>query len=509
MEGAVGATGRSPVLMYSIMAKSIFKKGHKGSIVVVEIGNDWLKILEYNPAHKGGTVTKASLVKLVQIKEPVTEALSKAFRNLKLSKQEVIICIPRHLVTIRILEFPSTDPKEIGDMVALQVGKQTPYSREEIIFSYRPILVEREGYTKVMLVIARRSIVSARVDVLQKAGIEVGKVAVSSEGVYNWFNIAYSSEMNESDDGTILLDIDSNYSDFIIIHKGQFAYTRNILIGMNHLMEADGKWKDKFAEEVSHSIELFHNEERDVKIGNLFISGAARNIVEFDRFLGTYLNMSVELTIPFNNIKVHNEVRIFKDEKYVFVSPSPLLGMTIKPSDLQLDLTSSELRIQKEMEMKRRQVTLMGILTAAVIMVGSLVLLIAMYTKNSYLSEIKNNIAKIAKEAGYVERMRKHIDLVANRLDADKRSINVLDEVHKLTPREIHYTSVNIEERKRTVLQGRAIAMSNVFSFVTTLENSSFFENVATTYTTTKKEQGKEYTKFEIICMHEDEQEFE
>jgi hypothetical protein len=45
--------------------------------------------------------------------------------------------------------------------------------------------------------------------------------------------------------------------------------------------------------------------------------------------------------------------------------------------------------------------------------------------------------------------------------------------------------------------------MSNVFSFVTTLEGSPFFENVSTTYTTTKKEEGEEYTKFEIICNYE------
>jgi len=151
----------------------------------------------------------------------------------------------------------------------------------------------------------------------------------------------------------------------------------------------------------------------------------------------------------------------------------------------------------------------MGILTAAMVIVGSLVLLISMYTKNTYLSEIKKNIAQITKEAGYVERMRKHIDLVEDRLDAEQRSINVLHEVHVLTPKEIHFTNINIEEKKRTVLQGRAFAMSNVFSFVTILEKSPFFENVTTTYTTTKKERGKEYTKFEIICMYEKREEFE
>lgn len=485
------------------MAQSFLKKSFKSPVVVVEIGNDWLKILEYNPAHKGGLVTRVSLVKLVQIKEPVTIALSKAFKNLKLSKQNIIVCIPRHLVTIRILEFPSTDPKEINDMVTLQVGKQTPYSREEIIFSYRPIQVEREGYTKVMLVIVRKNIVNARVESLQKAGIEVDKVVVSSEGVFNWFNSSYSSEVTKSTDGIILLDVDSNYSDFIVIHKGQFSYTRNILIGANHLLDEAEKWTDKFIEEVAHSMELYHNEERDVKIGKVFLSGAAKNIAGLGSSLSTQLSLPMELADPFHRIKMHSSIRVFKEGECVYVSPSPLLGISIRKGDLLLDLTSGDLRLQKEMEFKRKQITLMGMLGAAIVMVGSLVLLVAIYTKNIYLTQVKKQIARIEKEAGYVERMRKHIDLVEGRLDAKQRSINVLHEVHKLTPKEIYFTNINIEEKKRVILQGRAQATSTVYEFVGTLEDSPFFEEVTNTYATKKKEKGEEFTKFEIICMFE------
>lgn len=491
------------------MPQLALKQGFKKSLVVVEIGNDWLKIVEYNPVYRGGYVTRASLVKLVQIKEPVTEALSKVFRNLKLSKQDVLVCIPRHLVTIRILEFPSIDPKEINDMVTLQVGKQTPYSRDEIIFSYRPIHVEREGYTKVMLIIARRNIVNARVEALQKAGIDVGKVAVSSEGVYSWFHTAYGGEIRKSHEGIILLDIDSNYSDFIVIYKEQFYYTRNILIGANHLLDDADKWKDKFIEEVRHSMELFRNEEREVKLGKAFLSGAAQHIEHLDRDLSAQIQIPVEIAEPFHNIKIHNDIHVFQKEESVYVSPSPLLGMSIKSKELQLDLTSGELRIQKKMEVKRKQITLIGVLIGAIVMVGSLILLIAMYTKNAYLSQIKKQIAQIAKEADYVERMRKHIDLVEDRLDAEQRSLNVFYDIHKLTPKEINFTNINIEEKKRAVLQGRAVAMSNVFSFVTTLEESPIFENVTTTYTTTKKERGEEYTKFEIICMYQAKEEYE
>ncbi|MCK5178636.1 MAG: pilus assembly protein PilM [Candidatus Omnitrophica bacterium] len=490
------------------MALSFLKPSKKTS-TVVEIGNDWLKILEYSPSHRGGCVTRASFVKLVQIKEPVTEALVKAFKSLKLSKENVIACIPRHLVTVRILEFPSVKPKEINDMVTLQVGKQTPYSREEIIFAYRSIHTQRGGYTKVMLVIARRNIVNARVEVLQKAGIEVEKVAVSSEGVYNWFSVAYASELKGNAEGTVLLDVDSNYSDFMVMHQGQFYYTRNILVGANHLIEEEDKWRDKFVEEVSHSMELYHNEERNIKLGRIFISGAAKNINNLSGALSEQLNLPVTVAEALNNIKIRGNVRAFRDDDCVFVSPSPLLGMAIKSEDLQMDLTSNELRIQKEMEQKRKQITLMGILAASVVLILSLLLLVRVYFRNTYLAQTKKEISKIEKVASYVENMRRHIYLVEGRLDAKRRSINVLHEVHKLTPKEIYFTNINIEEGKQSILQGRAKEMSNVFSFVTILENSPYFENVKTTYATTKKDRNEEYTKFEIICMYEKEEEFE
>jgi Tfp pilus assembly protein PilN len=215
------------------------------------------------------------------------------------------------------------------------------------------------------------------------------------------------------------------------------------------------------------------------------------------------LDLPITVAEPLNNINILKDVRAFQADEAVFVSPSPLIGMAINHKDLQLDLTSRELRIQKNMEDKRKQITLMGVLAASVVMMSSLLLLISLYGKNAYLTQLEREIKKIEKVASLVDRMRQHITLVEGRLDAGKRSINISNEIHRLTPNEICFSNINIEEGKQTVLQGRAQEMSSVFSFVTTLEGSPYFENVKTTYTTTKKEEGKEYTKFEIVCQYE------
>ncbi|MFQ5681275.1 MAG: PilN domain-containing protein, partial [Candidatus Omnitrophota bacterium] len=70
-------------------------------------------------------------------------------------------------------------------------------------------------------------------------------------------------------------------------------------------------------------------------------------------------------------------------------------------------------------------------------------------------------------------------------------------------PREIYFTTITIEEKKQAVLKDRAFDMSDVFKFKSTLEHSPYFENVKLTYTTTKKDQGREYAEFEVICDYE------
>ena len=497
-----------------IPTKFRLPQGLRKPAVVVEIGNDWLKVMEGTPFGQESVVTKAVFKKLVEIKEPVTAALTKIFKDLKLSAYGVIACIPRHLVTVRILEFPSTNLKDIRDMVALQVGKQTPYSRDEIIFTYKTIGVSAAGYTKVMLVIARRNLVNARVEVLQKAGIEVEKVTMSSEGLAHWFHMTYWAQTSPGksmvydnvkieDQAVICVDIDSNYSDFIVLRQGKLVYTRNFLVGANHLLGEDATWRDKFGEEVVHSMGLYQNEDRDAKIVQLFLGGSAAHVPQLAQMLETKVGVPVVMTEPTHQVHLAKGLTLFEKDEGRFVSPCPLIGMSLGAAALELDLTSSELRIKKQMEGRRKQITMTGVLVLSIVMMLSTLFFIVFYGKSSYLAGIKKSIANIEKDASEVEQMRSSISLVKGRLDARKSSINILHEISRLTPKEIYFTNINIEEDKQTVLQGRAAAMSNVFEFVTTLENSSYFENVQTTYTTTKKEKDTEYAKFEIICMHE------
>ena len=83
---------------------------------------------------------------------------------------------PAHLTIAKNIEIPSLDPDEIKEIIDLQAGRHTPYSRGEIIIDYINIGTYRENYTKILLVIVTLSVVRRQIEILAKAGLITEKV---------------------------------------------------------------------------------------------------------------------------------------------------------------------------------------------------------------------------------------------------------------------------------------------------------------------------------------------
>jgi hypothetical protein len=391
-------------------------------------------------------------------------------------------------------------------MISLQIGKQTPYSKEEIVSSHKIVEVGQSGYAKVMLVIAARNIINERTDTLAKAGLNVDRVAISSEGVYDWFCANYMKDIKlESFQGIVLVDIDSNYSDFIVIRRGKMIFTRNIFIGSNHLIQESADWRIKFIDELKRSLDRYQIEEKSIKIAKIFLTGSAPHMKGLDAALGDAPGIPIENIDQFKDVHTRDNKDISKNEDFKLVSLTQLLGVSINAVEPQIDLTASEQRVQNLIDTKREQLTLMGILIVSMVTILSLLVFTNIYNKSMYLTKLKNMISKIETEANGVEKMRSVINLVEKRLDSRGSSIEVINEIYNITPREIHLTDINIDEKRTVILKGGAIAMSDVFKYVKKLEESGMFENVRTTYTTTKKDKdNNEFAEFEISCNYQD-----
>ena len=78
--------------------------------------------------------------------------------------------------------------------------------------------------------------------------------------------------------------------------------------------------------------------------------------------------------------------------------------------------------------------------------------------------------------------------------------MNIIDEIFRLTPKPIYLRGLEINEERNIIIRGRASSMSEIFNYVTTLEESDKITSVKTNFTTSKGDKEGSYAEFEISC---------
>ena len=115
-------------------------------------------------------------------------------------------------------------------------------------------------------------------------------------------------------------------------------------------------------EEILHSVGLYQNEDRNAKFAKVFLSGAVQHLGNLDFLLGERLNLPVLKIAANYRIHVRKEAAWERHEECQCVSACPMIGISLNPQDLEIDLSSSELRIKNDVERKRKQMIVTGVL---------------------------------------------------------------------------------------------------------------------------------------------------
>lgn len=464
----------------------------------MEIGNDWFKIMQADSARGKLTVSKLYLEKFESSGAALSESISKAMKNLKFPKTPVIACLPRQVVNIRMLELPSTDSNEIADMVDLQVGKQTPYSRDEIVSDYKILGSDKEGYCRVMLVIVQKSVLRQRFSMLEDARIEVQRMTVSSEGLLNWCRQA----VDGTEKATAVLDIDSFYSDFVVVAKRSLVFTRSILVGANQLNEDYESWKEKLVKEVKQSLEMCQSESHGRNPVSLVVSGAGPNFAGLSEYLGGYLKLQSVVIDSAGSVGKMPSKPSLKDAEYRTVSITPLIGTALAPENLEFNLVPDFITVRKGLIEKAKMLTAFGILVMTFLVFSSLYGMLNLTCKRDTLKVIEKEIKTREPVIQEVRKMLEVIVIDRGRRDPRFTMVNLISEIYKLTPAGITRELVALDlekEKSQVIINGEGLSNDDVQTFRASLEQSLLFKNVIDN---TKTGEGGT-ARFQIDCTLE------
>ena len=467
--------------------------------VVAEIGNGWFKLAEVTVQRGGTVITRLHTACMPGGQDVSPAAFVTAAQKLDIPCGPVVAFLPREVVTVRLLDLPSVEPRELADMIDLQVDKQTPYSSDEILSEFRVLHTDAEGYSKVMLVIVQRSIVRHRFYVLEEAGFDVSRMSISSEGLLGWYT-TLSGEFEKGTGCDAILDVDYSCSDFAVIDDGGLCYTGSIRIGARDLQADPEKNADALCRDVERSLAAFGNESAGPTIGRLLLTGATDHTGPLLSRLDEACDFPVEAVPATRGVELGCDVSGPDSPGSSVFSLAPLVGILTRSDEDELNLVPEPVKMRNHLVTKAGSLHALGVRVMAVFLLICVVLVAKLDRRQAMLDHVSRQLAATEEEARELERMKLKTQVVTQRMDTRLASVNIVRELHRLVlDMALHLTYLEVDGTANVTLRGSAQALSDVIKFVGMLEDSPLFAGVKNPRTTQKK--GT--TDFEIVCTLE------
>ncbi|MDD5194415.1 MAG: pilus assembly protein PilM [Candidatus Omnitrophica bacterium] len=468
-------------------------------LVGVDLSANHLKLsyIRYSTAHPE-VVNLAARTTSGLSDADISKSLNAAFHSLHTKRPVVIVTLPSSLVITKNIEIPSSNPKEIREIINLQAGRHTPYSREEIIVDYIDLGTYKHSYTKILLVIVARSTIKRHAEILDKAGLRLDCVFFSAEGLARAATKLFKLDAENSP--VNIIQVDEGSTDFTIVLRNKILFVRSIPIGTQHVLFEKEKYLVRFADEIKKSLEAYQSEDIDRSPTTLILTGATEELKDLENVLNNTLHFPVR-NIPYtrNLLVLPDASATLSSEKRVsFLNAiAPLLSF----NEMKVNLIPEEVKLRKSFEEKGKELIKTGILVLTTFVLVFSILINKIYFKTVYLRNLKAKYNELDKSAKTLEKDFARVSLARSYTAHRGVPLEALAELYSIAPLDIELNNIRLDDKGRFTVRGTAEAMSTVFAFIESMEKSNYFKEVKTKYTSKRKENSKDVTDFEITSL--------
>ncbi len=528
---------------------NLFGGGGKGTLCI-DIGSNSVKFVKM----EGGRVVDFGLKEIGEAFD-VPSILRELIKDYK--PGEVFSFVSGPSVSVRQAPFPKMNRRELKDAILLRLEKYSPFTLDEAVLDFKTLGPMREaGAIKdnVMVVAARKDVVSDHISTLKKAGLEPTAISVIPFAL----QAAVKKFGKVRPDETIcLLDIGAEFTDIVFMKGERLDLARTITTAGNAITEAmtvaitteegqlaldaydaenlkrqygippeDSGEKlssgilvrrlatlqrpalERFVAEINRSIDYYRREFGESKIDRLFICGGTAAMVGLKEYIQTNLGIPTEVFDPFKDFSLYKKDT--KPEEAIGYRLVTALGLSYDHASV--DLLPGEMKTGKFQGRDLRLVTIIGILWVALLVVVYIVL--AGWSQAS-----ASQAVRLSKELKATEEANKEyfqLEDEVRELEAKQRSLrDVVGERQLTVPLMAHLTRIvpsNIQLNGLALSGQQEVKITGVVSgepflldvdlsqFMIDLETSPHFKRVQLISKSRTSLQGETVLDFEIQC---------
>lgn len=456
--------------------------------IVFEITEIYLKMaFRLNTAGDQGLKVIVKPVSGLDRKQ-VIQLVQDSVRELRVKTGPVVLCLSRNQVTVRNLQLPSENKQEIEQMVDLAVGRNGPYKKEEVIYSYRLLGKNEMGYARVIAAVVHRDVVERLAGIIEAAGFFVEDIILSSYGIAGYIT-HHKLETIPAGERVLCLDIDSAYSDLLVLENQEVISSRSIPLDSSQLLQEIGV--RKLTGEIRQSLVIFNNEQNARRPTAMYISGAGAGLADLCQSVEKELDIPVHAVIP--------ECQTDKTFSQMVSVIAVLELVSRQLTDDQMSFTLPEIQIRKSLREKSKDILVFGMLMVFLLSAVCAFFYARIYHQEKYLEKLKTHNQQYASSVDTLAEKARQIEFVRTQLADRKKPLFLVGRLSQILPSSIAIKFLSLDKSDKVTLRGEAQELSDVFKFVGSLEKEDDLKNLQTKSTRKRKTAAKEVTDFELL----------
>jgi Tfp pilus assembly PilM family ATPase/Tfp pilus assembly protein PilN len=473
------------------------KKPSASTTVTLEVSPRVAKAVIASPSPL--TVHRVAASTVPEPSEDPTAALRALLASGSLGARQVGVLFGRESFSLRTLELPATDVKEITSMLELQLGKLTPYPRAEILFAWTVVGSFREGYTSVLLAIARKALIAGVLQLLKTKGIVPQWVGVSTEGLEAWWRALAPPPQGPGADDRLsaLIDVDFASTDCAILSGDKLLFSHSIAIGAEQLGGSE-QARLRWLGELVRLPRILLHEDIKGQIGRGVLTGVTQGLEGLTEQLTAQWGVPVDVREPLGALAPPASVT--QAAAAARVSCAALAGLLASGKPPRLDLIPQETRVSQVLQVRSRHLARLAGSLAAILVLAAVLYLERIISLRHYLGELHRRLAPLEQTAQEIIQRQHAMQRVRGWLDPSRSALEVLRSVSAAVDPGITLTQLTLEEGRPVTIRGKASTMAGAFEFFGRLKQAGSFATVHPRSVAKAKGVDELGAEFEIVC---------
>ncbi len=366
-------------------------------LAIIEISPRTAKILIASTAPVQVQRVNASLLPEA-MEEPVA-ALRALLNSQALGTRQVGILLGRQACSLRTLELPSTDPKEIASMLELQLGKLTPYPRTEILSAWTTIGSFREGYTSVLLAMTRKTLLDGILQLLKAKGVEPAWVGLSTEGLEAWWASVSATQPPAPEGLTALIDVDAHATDCAVLSGAKLVFTHSIAIGAQQLATSE-QAKLRWVGELVRLPRILQHEDIRGQMVRGVLTGLTEQLPDVVEQLTSQWGVSVEMLDALKPCAPSPSLS--QSARKTGVSYAALIGVALRQQPPRLDLIPQETRVLQALDVRSKHLARVSGSVAAILLLAAMGYLERMLLLQYHLTQLEQRLVSVTHASSHI-----------------------------------------------------------------------------------------------------------